>query len=216
MGRSRIKEKILIVEGATEQRMIPELIEANGIQWELDDRTHIVHIEKLDGLENLTSGFIETQLQESGLKNLGIIIDADDKPEQRWQSIRDRCKCVVNLPPNLPSEGLVQDLEQKIRFGIWMMPDNIKQGMLETFLAYLIPDREEPVWEFAQKSVTQAREYGAPFKESHRDKANIHTWLAWQDPPGEQLHGAVQRKIFEGQHPRAQIFVRWFRDLYEL
>jgi hypothetical protein len=217
MGRSRVQEKILIVEGSTEQRLIPELIESNGIRWELDDRTRIVHIEKLGGLENLTPEFIDTQLQASGLKNLGIIIDADDQPEQRWQSIRNRCnRCKCDLPSDLPKEGLVQHLERGIRFGIWMMPDNTKQGMLETFLTYLIPDREEPIWKFAQKSATHAHESGAPFKVSHRDKANIHTWLAWQNPPGEQLHGAVQRKIFEGKHPRAQIFVRWFRDLYEL
>jgi hypothetical protein len=74
MGRSRVQEKILIVEGSTEQRLIPELIESNGIRWELDDRTRIVHIEKLGGLENLTPEFIDTQLQASGLKNLGIII----------------------------------------------------------------------------------------------------------------------------------------------
>lgn len=217
MGRSRVQEKILIVEGVTEQRMIPELIEANGIRWELDDKTRIVHIEKLGGLENLTPEFIDTQLQASGLKNLGIIIDADENPEQQWKKIRDRCnRCECNLPLHLSREGLVQNLERGVRFGIWMMPDNTKQGMLETFLSYLIPDREDAIWEFAQKSAIQASEYGASFKKSHRDKANIHTWLAWQDPPGEQLHRAVKQKIFEGQHPRAKVFVQWFRDLYEL
>ncbi|MFM7603034.1 MAG: DUF3226 domain-containing protein, partial [Pseudanabaena sp.] len=38
----------------------------------------------------------------------------------------------------------------------------------------------------------------------------------WQNPPGRQLHQAVMEKIFDPQHPNAQKFVKWFKDLYEL
>ncbi len=53
-------------------------------------------------------------------------------------------------------------------------------------------------------------------RDAHQHKADIHTWLAWQNPPGRQLHQAVMERILDPKHPKAQIFVNWFRDLYDL
>nr|WP_293154524.1 DUF3226 domain-containing protein [Okeania sp. SIO2C9] len=55
-----------------------------------------------------------------------------------------------------------------------------------------------------------------PFIENHTDQANIHTWLAWQNPPGRQLHNAVIERILNPKHPQAQIFINWFKTLYDL
>ncbi|MDJ0619196.1 MAG: hypothetical protein QNJ63_21055 [Calothrix sp. MO_192.B10] len=64
--------------------------------------------------------------------------------------------------------------------------------------------------------VTEAKSKGATFKEFHIDKANIYTCLAWQDSPGRQLHQAVKECILNPQHPQAQIFFNWFKNLYDL
>jgi hypothetical protein len=97
-----------------------------------------------------------------------------------------------------------------------MMPDNKQSGMLETFLAYMIPNETEILWQFAQSSVEQAKTQGAKFTEFQIDKANIYTWLVWQNPPGRQLHQAVIEKILDPTHPNAQKFVTWFKELYGL
>jgi hypothetical protein len=57
---------------------------------------------------------------------------------------------------------------------------------------------------------------GAPFAEAHREKAKIYSWLAWQKPPGLQIHQAIQERILDPRHPEAQKFVSWFRQLYQL
>ena len=62
----------------------------------------------------------------------------------------------------------------------------------------------------------EAKNIGAPFIENHTDKANIHTWLAWQNPPGPQLHNTVMEKILNPRHPQAQTFINWFENLYNL
>ncbi len=103
-----------------------------------------------------------------------------------------------------------------IKFGVWLMPDNQMRGMLETFLAYMIPQQSEPLWQYAQEVVTEARNRGAGFIYPHVDKANIHTWLAWQNPPGRQLHNAIMEHILNPQHPNAQTFINWFKNLYDL
>jgi hypothetical protein len=65
-------------------------------------------------------------------------------------------------------------------------------------------------------SVNAARKSGAPDKDAHLDKARIHTWLAWQDPPGRQLHQAIMERILAPESENAQPFIRWFKELYML
>jgi hypothetical protein len=60
------------------------------------------------------------------------------------------------------------------------MPNNQLPGMLEDFVAYLIPprDRLHPKAEAILRELEQAglNRYSS----IHRPKALIHTWLAWQ------------------------------------
>ena len=56
--------------------------------------------------------------------------------------------------------------------------------MMETFLLFLRPADNTALHKLAETAVTQAHAVGAPFLEPHRDKALIHSWLSWQDPPG--------------------------------
>lgn len=210
-----------MVEGAEDKRTIPYLVEANGIQWEVNQQP-IVYIKQYEGVENLIDeDEIKYQFNESKLEALGIIVDADDSCEKRWQSIKNAClEIIPDLPDKLPETGLVHDIftdnGKLIKFGVWIMPDNKIAGMLETFLAYLIPDESEILWQYAQHTVKEAKDKGASYKETHLDKANIYTWLAWQNPPGRQLHNAVMEKILNPKHPKAQIFINWFKNLYVL
>jgi hypothetical protein len=103
-----------------------------------------------------------------------------------------------------------------MRVGVWIMPDNSSSGMLETFLGYLVPNAQDELYVAAQRAVADARSLGAPCIEAHVSKANIYTWLAWQDPPGRQLHQAVMEQILNPSSPYAQPFVSWFRELYKL
>ena len=210
--------KRLLVEGREEQRVIPELIEQNGVPWGETRETSIVFIDEFNGVDNLLKpGVIEAELKSSGLKQLGIVVDADDDLEKRWATIRSRCnQAFPELPKLFPSTGLIAENDAGIRVGVWIMPDNRSSGMLETFLGYLVPNTQDNVYIAAQRAVADARALGAPCIEAHVSKANIYTWLAWQDPPGRQLHQAVMEQILNPSSPFAQPFVSWFRKLYEL
>jgi hypothetical protein len=212
-----IHKNLLLVEGAQDKRVIPYLIEANGIKWGTT-RNPIVQIESYDGLQKLINkDEISTALKTSGLAALGIMVDADNNPAGRWQSIRNTCREIIpDLPDELPESGLIHILSDGKKFGVWIMPDNKMQGMLETFLSYLIPEESEPLWDYAQSVVKEAQTKGAPVIDSHIDKANIYTWLAWQHPPGRQLHNAIMERILNPTHPRSTVFVNWFKSLYNL
>jgi hypothetical protein len=210
--------KVLFVEGNQEIRIIPELMKRNGVTWEVNNEP-VVYIRGNEGYKSLVKpDVITTELNASGLSALGIIIDADNNPLGRWASIRNASlHSIPDIPKLLPEEGLIHTTSEGIKFGIWIMPDNKTEGMLETFLAYLISSEKEELWQFAQEVTQEAKSKGAAFKDVHSDKANIYTWLAWQNPPGLQLHQSVMKKsILNPQHPNAQKFVTWFKNLYDL
>ncbi|GCL57808.1 DUF3226 domain-containing protein [Microcystis aeruginosa] len=211
----KIETKKLLVEGAEELRVIPQLMEANGVTWNRGEEP--LNIINCDGVENLLKPkYISAQLKTpNGLTHLGIVIDADEEPDNRWKSLYNAClPNIPNLPQNLPAAGLIITLESGLKFGVWMMPDNQSRGMLETFLAYLVPDNN--LWQYTQNKVIEAKQQGATYRDYHLDKANIHTYLAWQDPPGKQLHDAVKQKILNCSHPQSAIFLRWLQELYEI
>ena len=214
---SKYRSKKLIVEGNQDKRVVPELMEANGIPWGESANDAVVYIEDYGSDGFIDADFISTELKASGLIALGLLVDADDDLSARWKSIRNAClRSIPDIPEDLPESGLIHALDSGIKFGVWIMPDNKTQGMLETFLTYLIPTASEPLWEYAQEVSQEASKKGAPYIEAHYDKACIYAWLAWQAPPGRQLHNAITEKILEPTRIEAQNFVSWFKKLYDL
>lgn len=221
MPKSEVYENILLVEGDNDKRVIPEFIEQNGIEWEVKPRKYIVKIKTKNSKENLLNQkTLENELKTRGLKALGIIVDADKNPQTRKQRIEQIYESLERKSKNnLSSDGFIFELTSGIKFGIWMMPDNENEGMLETFLSYLIEEdnpSDNSLWQYVQQVVIEASKRGATYKQVHLDKANIHTWLAWQNEPGNQLHQAIKYKILDPNHPKGQSFLRWFKQLYDL
>jgi hypothetical protein len=215
MSLRRTYPCVLVVEGKDELRVLPELLELAGISW--PKGAEPVRIEEQDGISNiLADGFIETTLKASGVKAVGIVVDANGDPMSRWNQVRDRLAASYPaFPSDLPVSGVVHVMAEKPRVGVWMMPDNVLAGMLETLLLALRAG--DPVLhDHARDATHQARVLGAPFRENHREKAELHAWLAWQDPPGRQLHDAVRALALPPAPPVTDAFVAWFRQLFEL
>jgi hypothetical protein len=214
MGLKPPPRNRLLVEGLSEQRVIPELIEGAGIPWG-EKADPIVMISPYEGVDDLLApSEIVTQSKSSGLAALGVIVDADLDPVARWAQLRARVKGRFDLPEQPPASGLVVANRDGLRFGAWLMPDNISRGMLETFLCMLRPTDKPGLLEHSERAAAEAKRLGAPFKDTHADKAHIHSWLAWQDPPGLQLHQAVLTKVLDPTCQEAASFVRWFKELF--
>jgi hypothetical protein len=214
---ARANANRLLVEGDDEKRVIPYFMDEHVV-WGNRENEWVVQIEQFDGIDKmLKPGVIEAELKTPGLKALGIVVDANDHFDSRWARIRERCHRVIgDFPGDLPLEGLIHQNEDGLRVGVWIMPDNRSVGMLETFLSYLLKPELSPLWDFARDSCARAREHGASYSPAHCDKANIHTYLAWLDPPGRSLHVSVLARALDARLPLGERFVRWFLDLYQL
>jgi hypothetical protein len=166
--------------------------------------------------EILEPAHITALLKSREISVLGVMLDADAKPWGRYESIRSTCADFFpSLPKQMPTDGLVVENEDK-RLGLWVMPDNSAEGCLETFLRYLVPDESEELWKHAMDAVISAKTIGAKYRAVHTHKANLYTWLAWQDPPGQSPGLALTKKILDPHSKNADSFVKWFRQLYKL
>ena len=214
---STISRKLL-VEGNTDKRVIPFLMEANGVEWERSGEP-VVCIAPYGSVDELLKpGVVEAELRASRLEALGLMVDANGDAFDRWNRIRSLCHDEFeHLPDRIPRGGLeIVHPESDVRFGVWIMPDNRFSGMLEDFLIRLIPENSRNLYELAEQCVAEAVHNGAPFKDVHKAKARIYTWLAWQDEPGKQLHQAVHHRVLDPERPESQPFVDWFRSLFKV
>ena len=153
MPKSQTKR--LLVEGKKDKWLLPFLMEKNGVEWPKGNEP--VDIEDL-GRKLLTKPEASAYLKESGLRFLGVILDADDDAGASWRSVKGWFQeWFADMPDNIPAEGYISaPNEEGIRLGVWIMPDNQTHGMLETFLKLLVRDKDQELWTFAKVARDEA------------------------------------------------------------
>nr|VFK39892.1 MAG: hypothetical protein BECKTC1821E_GA0114239_100585 [Candidatus Kentron sp. TC] len=149
------------------------------------------------------------------VETICVVLDADNPNlHGKWNSIRSRLQERNYSIPNIPRrEGTILQANNNPTIGIWLMPDNNLNGMLEDFCRQLaMPDAIG----YAESCVHQAKRDGyATFTDSHESKAVIHTFLAWQNRPGMPLGQAITACSLSPNQPIAEKFVVFLRYLFE-
>jgi hypothetical protein len=127
-------EVYLLVEGKNDRHVVWALCKRH----ELPDVFSVETPGIDEGIEALLQG-LPLRLQGENLRILGIMVDADQDVRSRWQSLHDRLHSsgYVNFPDRPLADGWVSDLPNLPRVGVWLMPDNQQQGILEDFVTSL-------------------------------------------------------------------------------
>ena len=220
IGRDRYLKKLL-VEGADDANVCYHLLTCHHIAVKERDTKKVkndgIEIVDTKGIENLLGSLLRQIQADSSLASLGIVVDADEDIVGRWQSLRDiLLKAGYSTAPTDPDlEGTIIYEGDQPTVGIWIMPNNELPGMLEHFCRFLVP-HDDCLWDHAESIVQQVMQVDCRFPDPHVMKAQIHSWLAWQDEPGKPLGQAITKKFLDAQAPYAQQFVAWIRRLYEL
>jgi hypothetical protein len=208
----------LIVESPDDVGAVSGLMSHHVPAWKSGKDNYAVYIDyKNSADEILAKEYLSTKIKESGLRALGIMLDADNNFNGRWSRVKRFCDPIFqDVPDNMPLDGLILENADGLRFGAWIMPDNQSNGMMEDFCSLLVPASCKAHWEHADVSYKEARKKGAPWRDVHATRVHIHTWLAWQDPPGERIGTAITKKMLDPASDRAKPFVAWMKKLYEL
>lgn len=92
--------------------------------------------------------------------------------------------------------------------GLWVMPNNADDGMLEHWMAGCLKVDEQPRFDHACQ-VIDTLPWPAKFKPLRRPKAEIATWLAWQERPGEDLYNAIEAGLLDDTTPLFMGLSEW-------
>lgn len=140
---------------------------------------------------------LKDRLDELTFTHIGLIIDANDKgAASRWDKVKNILSAhfsdeTLNALGPKP-DGIIVREEGLPVVGVWIMPDNRGEDYLEHFVSAMVP-ADDALWGHANGTVSQLeKEEYCRFKPIKRQKALLHTWLAWQEEPGEPFGTALE------------------------
>lgn len=213
MKPTKNSKRTLLVEGNNDKHVILALLKHYAVP-------EAFVLEELQGIDNRIQNIryrIHAFRESTALERLGIIFDADESGERRWERLRkDLIPLSVNIPEKPDPSGTVVVINSQQRLGIWVMPDNCLPGKLEDFLGFLVKENDSllpRVDQFLQSLPTR-EECPARYPDKDLVKARIHGWLAIQEEPGKPMGQAITAKYLDANAPMANVFVDWIRRLF--
>ncbi len=200
--------KLLVVEGADDQHVLYALLKHHNFKPEFE-----VYDER--GLSTLLERLPERLKLLTGSERVGVIIDADTDIRSRWASIRTILVDAgyANIPDEPDPTGTVIADEFLPWVGVWIMPNNALPGMLEDYLTHLLP-LGDSLLNRANRVLDEIPFEEQRFPARHRQKALIHTWLAWQESPGSPLGLAITQHYFSANSPQVDNLLAWLTRLF--
>lgn len=213
MKPNKPEKRLLLVEGNNDKHVVWALLNHHSIPETFDVR-------ELRGIDERIQNVrvrIRTFQGSQDLERLGIVFDADELGERRWERLRvELAPLLVNIPEKPEANGTVVSFGGNKRLGIWVMPDNCLPGKLEDFLGFLVKENDSllpRVDQFLQSLPTR-EECPARYPDKDIVKARIHGWLAIQEEPGKPMGQAITARYLDANAPMASVFIAWIRRLF--
>lgn len=197
--------QLLLVEGKNDLMVFANIFEKNKVKesFKIQDKNGFTQIFK-----SLPIYF------KTDIKTLGVVLDADSNLQSKWQQLKGLLTSVGYEPTTLNVNGTILIADELPRFGVWIMPNNQENGMLEDFVKHLVP-KDDRIMPFVEKKLEELEsEKLNNYKPIHKSKARIHTWLAWQEDPGTPMGLAINKTYLDSNADLSQHFVKWINDLF--
>jgi hypothetical protein len=200
-------DKVLLVEGPDDCHVVLALRDAHRLAVQFG-------IYECGGDDLLLKRLNALVVRPDPPSVIGVVLDADTSAVGRWASILAKLSHHNYQFPRDPAANgtIVAGTGSLPRLGIWLMPNNQIQGMLEDFCIEMIDQAGRTA---AEDAVAEARRVGvATFIANHLSKAIVHTYLAWQDTPGRPLGQSITAQSLRPQTATAQEFSGWLARLF--
>ncbi|MBA7474166.1 hypothetical protein ES707_09514 [subsurface metagenome] len=196
--------RLLLVEGTDDEHVVYALCQKY-------DLPEVFKVKDKKGVDELLKS-ISVELKAPGRERLAVILDADQNIDARWEQVRGcASKAGLGELPRKPEPGgtVVPGIDGP-RFSIWIMPDNRLPGMIEDFLAFLIPEND-PLLPRVDNFLNEITGELRLFPDIHLPKARMHSWLAIQEQPGKPYGLAITTKYLKADSQTVEPFVAWLK-----
>jgi hypothetical protein len=198
---------MILVEGENDQHFLYNLCQKVNFN-------PVFKVEKVGSLEKAIYRFA-TDLKGNRQQPLGLIVDADMNLEKRQsENIKEVGKYYTIQKKDFTKTGLIIQPALEQKFGVWIWPDNEKNGILEDLYLQLVQDGDLLLGEAKRVVGNLPNIEPIRFRPQHISKAIVHSWLAWQDNPGAPIGASLQRSNIDLSKPIIQNFKNWLKNLY--
>lgn len=202
---SPIMERVLLVEGQDDKHVVEHLYRkrfGSPPPFAVRDK----------GGFTILRDEIGPELKVPGRQVLGIVLDANDDFQARWEAMTNRLRRVfqdIEIEDPGP-RGMIVATEPKV--GIWLWPDNKSSGEIEDFVATMIP-RDDTVWPLSKRYIECIPEKHRRFSEGKAHRAKLHAWLAARAEP-KLMGTAIRAGDLEIDGALATRFIAWLENLF--
>ncbi len=214
--------RILLVEGRSDEDFYNEICGKKGLNINIK----VAPPKGLGGAFNNKEGvfnFLPTlldQLADGRVERLAVVVDADYKSEHGlgYQRTFDRVAGIVGGYGFTPvrrqniTGTLFKSADGFHDLGLWVMPNNQNDGMLEDWIKSGIAVAEHDLMKNAESATAGLEK--PRFKPIHRTKADVATWLAWQATPGRGLGSAINSDLLDLQSAQYMQFASWLSHVF--
>lgn len=216
-------DRLLVVEGEEDKKLFQALLRRSQT-----DRVEVVCHPAGKGNAIATYCASVAKQTKSSQAQLGLVVDADLVAvggSGIGKTVADlNAKLMpLGLRPltKLAGGGFEAGSMQytRCRFGVWVMPNGEKDGYVENLLVDCIAPAESARFDYAQRqceaALADAPSLGFPVRAHHMVKAELGTWLAWQDPPRMSFAAALERGLFDERGDVMSSLSAWLKSLYK-
>jgi hypothetical protein len=141
---------------------------------------------------------------------VGVIIDRDDATHDKWpavQALLHRLDGEMRDTPDAAGTIVHSHL------GIWMWPDNVSHGDLESFVTNILS--HSPLSAYATEVSRIAKDtHGAEYEARHARKAALKVRSVWRDASAAGGYGHLVRNLALTPTPASDAFCAWFARLF--
>ncbi len=199
-------KQLLLVEGKDDLHVFYNIFEKHSVKQSFEPKS-----QEGDGIYKSIPIYLKTDVS-----TIGIVIDADENIKVKWEKLKNIFETSGYLLPKLPTkDGTIIRKEGYPTIGIWIMPDNNANGMLEDFVKQLIPN-DDLLIDYVDMALSKLEaDKVNKYKPVHKSKARIHTWLAWQKTPGTPMGLAIKKTFLDTNKELCLKFVRWINILFK-
>lgn len=169
-----------------------------------------------DGKDALLAA-IPVVLKQNWRRAVGVLMDANDDIDGRWQAISGRLRdttITIGLQPQAGGVFVAGDPSTHLKpnFGVWLMPDNEQAGELEDFVIQLLP-KDDPVWPLAERFIDDIPQERREFQPQKAGRAKLHAWLATRQRP-MKMGAAIGAGSLDLTGPTAKALADWLTALF--
>ena len=214
-------EKVLLVEGDADKSFFKKVCE----KLSLDASVQVAVPKDVGGRSNSKEAVFQRltvllkQLDDGKITHIALVVDAD-YPEYHGlgcQKTIDRVTAIVKpfdfkLDQEVASGLCFKHSDGFADLGLWVMPDNQQEGMLEDWIKSCVKEDEQTLF---NQSIAAVQTIESPKFGSHSiSKAEVATWLAWQKQPGHGLYEAIRGELLDDKSPLFNEMERWLLQIF--